>query len=561
MGAEASVEAPTFIMIDKFIKIFEGLERAYGQFKKENNRISLKVEGRPWVTKKPVTKELWENHLQGVGPNLGIFPLKDDGTCKWGAIDIDDNNYDYQDLLNRIRKLTLPLIVFRSKSGRAHVYMFMKDFSSAEEVQLVMKKFAAKLGLGDILDRIYPLQTKISEGDFGSWLNMPYYNHEEGSTFAYKDDFSSASVDEFFEMYDKYVQTDITQYLVEEIQKEKKPKQKTIEDFFIPCVTNCLKENGKIPSVNRNEFLLHMMVWSKKAVEKGITKIDAYSKMDEKTLLKNFNKEFMEDPLAEDEIEKTIFKSADRNYNYSCKKPNIKKWCDPSACVRHMCGIAPEKAEEIKKVEEALGQIVEFCSKPPVYYESLDVKSNDGEGYRRVRVKMSGSEIINKEKYINKLADAGHFPHITVLEKKPKEFVEMQYARLDKRIFEKAEKEASDDYEFITTFYGFVNQNTVSFDKEHLLLGTCYVNQENKELDFKLDRFFRYLKSQKDNSKPAEVIMKLKEVLGARKIRGTVFDKGLDKDVSCVTWRVTSDPEQYKVLGDDAKKIGHDEEN
>ena len=183
--------------------------------------------------------------------------------------------------------------------------MFMKDFFSAEEVQLVMKKFAAKLGLGDILDRIYPLQTKISEGDFGSWLNMPYYNHEEGSTFAYKDDFSSASVDEFFEMYDKYVQTDLTQYLVEEIQKEKKPKQKTIEDFFIPCVENCLKENGKIPSVNRNEFLLHMMVWSKKAVEKGITKIDAYSKMDEKTLLKNFNKEFMEDPLAEDEIEKT----------------------------------------------------------------------------------------------------------------------------------------------------------------------------------------------------------------------------------------------------------------
>jgi hypothetical protein len=80
-------------MIDKFIKIFEGLERAYGQFKKENNRISLKVEGRPWVTKKPVTKELWENHLQGVGPNLGIFPLKDDGTCKWGAIDIDDKKW------------------------------------------------------------------------------------------------------------------------------------------------------------------------------------------------------------------------------------------------------------------------------------------------------------------------------------------------------------------------------------------------------------------------------------------------------------------------------------
>ena len=50
-----------------------------------------------------ITKQLWENHLNGVGNRLGIFPLKDDGTCKWGAIDIDVNNYDYEDLLKNIR--------------------------------------------------------------------------------------------------------------------------------------------------------------------------------------------------------------------------------------------------------------------------------------------------------------------------------------------------------------------------------------------------------------------------------------------------------------------------
>ena len=129
-------------MLDRFINIFEGLERAYGQFKKNDKKLSIKVEGRPWVEHKPITKQLWENHLNGVGNRLGIFPLKDDGTCKWGAIDIDVNNYDYEGLLQKIRKLKLPLIMFRSKSGRAHVYMFMKQFTSAEEVQLVMKKFA-----------------------------------------------------------------------------------------------------------------------------------------------------------------------------------------------------------------------------------------------------------------------------------------------------------------------------------------------------------------------------------------------------------------------------------
>ena len=41
-----------------------------------------------------------------------------------------------------IRKLKLPLIMLRSKSGCAHVYLFMKDFTNAVEVQKVMKKFA-----------------------------------------------------------------------------------------------------------------------------------------------------------------------------------------------------------------------------------------------------------------------------------------------------------------------------------------------------------------------------------------------------------------------------------
>ena len=273
-------------MLDKFINIFEGLDSAYGQFKKENNRLSIKVEGKPWVEKKPVSKELWQNHLKGIGPNLGVFPLKRDGTCKWGAIDIDDNNYDYEELLQKIRKLKLPLIMFRSKSGRAHVYMFMKNFYFAQDVQVVMHKFAGKLGLADKLDRVYPMQTSLGEGDFGSWLNMPYYNQEEGSTYAYKDDFDAATIEEFFEMHDMYAQEDLTEYLVEEVKQNiKKPKEKKLEDFFLPCVKNCLAENNnKIPSnINRNDFLLHKFTWSNRAMEKGVKKIPEFSNLNSKS--------------------------------------------------------------------------------------------------------------------------------------------------------------------------------------------------------------------------------------------------------------------------------------
>ena len=110
-----------------------------------------------------------------------------------------------------------------------------------------MNKFAGKLGIADILDRVYPMQNKFREQKDGSWLNMPYFNHEEGSTFAYTDDFEDADVETFFEMHDKYAKDNLTDFLVEEVKdlvKPKKAKEKTIEDFFLPCVKNCLKDNN-----------------------------------------------------------------------------------------------------------------------------------------------------------------------------------------------------------------------------------------------------------------------------------------------------------------------------
>jgi hypothetical protein len=425
-------------MIDKFINIFEGLSSAYGQFRKDNNRLAVKVEGKSFIEKKPVTKELWQNHLNGTGPNLGIFPLTREGTCKWGAIDIDVNNFDYEDLLNRIRKQKLPLIMFRSKSGRAHVYMFMKDFTPAQEVQLVMNKFAAKLGLGDMLDRVYPMQTSLGKNDFGSWLNMPYYNQEETSTCAYKDNFDGATIEEFFEMYDKYVQTDLSQHLVEEVKQNiKKPKEKTLEDFLLPCTKNCLKlNNNKIPDENRNDYLLHMYTWSMRAVEKGVKKIPEYSKMDAETLLKYFNQEYMVKPVEEKEIQNTVLKSKDKEYKYLCKKPTIKKYCDSSACTRHVCGITPLDAEKLVKATQALGKITKYLSEPPIFFESVDVKNENGSGYKRIRIEMQGEDIINKQKWLNKLANQGCFPHISLHEQKSSDFLVMQYERIENCLHE-----------------------------------------------------------------------------------------------------------------------------
>jgi hypothetical protein len=441
----------------------------------------------------------------------------------------------------------------------------MKDFTPAQEVQTVMNKFAGKLGLANMLDRVYPMQTSLGKNDFGSWLNMPYYNQEETSTCAYKDNFDGATIEEFFEMYDKYVQTDLSQHLVEEVKQNiKKPKEKTLEDFLLPCTKNCLKlNNNKIPDENRNDYLLHMYTWSMRAVEKGVKKIPEYSKMDAETLLKYFNQEYMARPVEEKEIQNTVFKSKDKEYKYLCKKPTITKYCDSSACTRHLCGITPLDAEKLVKATQALGKITRYLSEPPIFFESVDVKNENGSGYKRIRIEMQGEDIINKQKWLNKLANQGYFPHISLHEQKSSDFLVMQYERLENCLNEAADEEASEDFEFKSIIYSFVNKMTVSYNKEDLLKNACYVNKDTHELDFKLPSLMEYLKSNHIKIPANQLTLKLKKIMGAKKINGTVYDEVLDKQRSYPTWRFKSDTDKYvvQITGSAAKQIEHDQEN
>jgi hypothetical protein len=73
-----------------------------------------------------VTDELWDNHFEGEGAALGIIPITENNDCRWGCIDIDEYNFDHTSLIKSIRNHKLPLIVCRSKSGGAHVFLFTK---------------------------------------------------------------------------------------------------------------------------------------------------------------------------------------------------------------------------------------------------------------------------------------------------------------------------------------------------------------------------------------------------------------------------------------------------
>ena len=55
----------------------------------------------------------------------------DDSKCFWGCIDVDMYPLNLKELAQKINSKKLPLIVFRSKSGGAHIFIFVKESISA----------------------------------------------------------------------------------------------------------------------------------------------------------------------------------------------------------------------------------------------------------------------------------------------------------------------------------------------------------------------------------------------------------------------------------------------
>ena len=93
--------------MEKFIKIFAGLDRAHGvTYVDRKGADGQKIKGKSFVQREFVTNEMWENHLNGIEPSLGIIPITDDNTCKWGCIDIDSYaGFDHKKLIDKIKNL------------------------------------------------------------------------------------------------------------------------------------------------------------------------------------------------------------------------------------------------------------------------------------------------------------------------------------------------------------------------------------------------------------------------------------------------------------------------
>lgn len=336
-------------LASKFHAVFAGMSQAYGTYDLSRPQIREsdgKVEGGALTRRAPVTDELWQKHLDGE-MGIGIVPIRDDNTCLFGAIDVDDySGLSHQDMAVRLARLGIPLVVFRSKSGGLHLFAFASEPVSALKMQTKLRDVAAVLGHGT--SEIFPKQTKIliDQGDVGQWINMPYFNGVRGMRYAVTVEGNAMSAWEFLSYVDEIKQGpawfDSPTLLV--------------NDF--PDGPPCLQilSNIGYPKGTRNDGLYSIGIYLRKSdPDNWEQKLDI------------LNHKYMVPPLSLIEVQGVAKSLKRKEYNYACTKQPICNHCNATLCRTRKYGVGGGQGKF-----PSLGGLTKLATKPPTWFWTVD---------------------------------------------------------------------------------------------------------------------------------------------------------------------------------------------
>lgn len=341
------------------MRLFSGDERAHGTYdfsKAATNAAKKnKVEGTGYTRRSPATVELWEKHLAG-DYSLGIIPIREDSTCSWGALDIDQYDLNLAKLAQDIDRYSLPLVPCRTKSGGAHLYLFVTEPVEAAVIKDQLELISSQLGFGGC--EVYPKQTEVlvERGDIGNWLNMPYYGGETTDRYAFDSEGNALSIKEFFKL------VEVRRVTPDKIEDIEVPSAANALDEGPPCLQHLIRQG--FPEGTRNVGLFNLAVYLRKA------RPDTW-----KQELEKFNQEYMQPPLSAMEV-LSAQKSVDkRSYEYTCKQQPIASFCSMGLCRTKKFGIGHDGSSNSQGSNfPTISGLSKLDSRPPIWF--LDINGS-----------------------------------------------------------------------------------------------------------------------------------------------------------------------------------------
>ena len=302
------------------MNLFRGYELAHGQYRVKKKEADGKMSGRAVTVSEPATKINFEQHLSGNEYILGIIMLRLNNSCNFGVIDIDIRgqvklNETLESLEKKIRDT--PLVLCRSKSGGAHLYLFCEPAIAAIDMVQKLNEFAASLGYGG--SEIFPKQiSRANERDRGNWINLCYWDGDKTERYAIHKG-KKLNLESFIDLAEKKT---VTYEQLENYQTE-------LVDLFDdgpPCLQHLMTMG--FPEGGRNISLFNVGVYYRKK-----------NPDDWQEDLMKFNYEHVSTPLPSNEVNGLVKAVSKKDYAYTCRQSPICNYCEKSKCMKRDYGI------------------------------------------------------------------------------------------------------------------------------------------------------------------------------------------------------------------------------
>lgn len=494
-----------------FYLLFRGNDNAYG-----TTEVGEIVDGKAKSSSKLVydtpSQAVIIRHLNGE-QSIGISPIDDNSECYFGAIDIDDYDYDIMDIVDAIEDFHLPLCPCFSKSKKLHIYVFFTDPAPAEKVQELLQWYATAFFCKPKTE-IFPKQASTTNNNkFYSWINLPYFKADD--------------VDNHRKMIGKGG----TLYSLEKAVKYMMYRRKSIEEHFEflktipfndapPCVLSGILLRDIGPG-QRNNWLFSVGVYLRLKDENCDLNVE----------LTAVNKS-LKDPIGDDELQNTILKGFQRkSYFYMC---SALERCNKSLCKKSVYGIESKESTGLD-----YGELTQVMTDPP-YYEWL----------------VNGQKLIFYSE--TEMLQQTRFRALCMrqLHLVPRRVKDDRWSAILTRACENIVviEQTMDEYDFTTgsTFldltYMFFNAHRRAENMTQLTLGRVFKDESCNEYVFTAKSFIDFLRNKNDLKSMSTIEMRTRlQSLGAYK-NGTVwriscanipenikqididFDKGLEDD-------------------------------
>lgn len=497
----------------KLLDLFAGNEAAHGthgepEWDPAKSKWAIRSTARSLRT--PATADLWRAHLKGTTP-LGVVPVRADGTVVWGTIDLDEYENDVMEVVGRVERDKLPLVPCRSKSGGLHLFLFLKEAVPAGEVIFSLRNLAARLGIAG--SEIFPKQTQVlsERGDIGSWIVMPYFGGDFGGKLreqvGLKKTGSAMTVTEFIAAAEaaKLTPQELRDLGNLHANAGSKGKRKANGSAAAtgpfsdgpPCLQH-LSALGIEPG-GQNNTLMMMGIYFKRK-DPGSWKKQ----------LEDANSKWFVPPHPAEGLTQVIKSLERKEYEYTCKVEPMCSHCDSQLCVTRKFGVGD--GGNFPRISS----ISKLNIEPPLWFIDIDDR----------RLELTTEELQQYGKFHRACMDSLNRCYAMMSQGN---WLKVVNEAMQNVTIIEAPRDAGEPERFRELLEDFLTNRLKGTQKEDLLLGRPWEDEETKRHFFRLSDLQRFLinEGMMRNIERTKIIRRL-EVLGGGAYFFNVRGKGIN---------------------------------